>query len=195
MNYFPFKQAMTLRDYLGSSCEPNWRLKETDDYIVYNDSFYSGLSILIDRDAYCATKNDRNVFFDMLRLNYTLPFSYDFTIIKYGNYFEDEHGAFFFLTEPKHAEDVLISDRFFNHQRLFKANRDSREVKYIHKFAFVLSTDAKLYWDAKYRHGYEFTTYNYGKEPSPSSVRTLRDYAMKENQHEFELALATFYLS
>ena len=195
MNYFPFKQPMTLRDYLGSSCEPNWRLKETDDYIVYNDSFYSGLSILIDRDAYCITRGDKNAFFDMLQLNYTLPFSYHNTIIRYGNFFSDDYGKYFFLTEPKDANDVLIHDKSINYYGLFKMNPDSEEIKYRHQYAIVLSTEAKLHWDTKKRYGYEFTTYSYGKDRSPSSIRTLKTYAKKENQHEFEKALATFYLS
>lgn len=109
MAYNPQKRPMSLQDFLYETYEPAWRFEESADYVIYHDDYYSGLSILIDRDAYYTVRNNTIRYFDMLRLHYVHPLLPDKVTIRYGNYFtSEEYGPSFFLTEPKHASHVII---------------------------------------------------------------------------------------
>lgn len=162
----PQKKPMSLQEYKFETYEPAWRFEEDKDYIIFHDNYYSAAAILIDRDAYFTTHNDQVRYFDMLRLNYVLPFTSKNDKIKFGNFFIGDHGPSFFLTEPKDAEDIMV----YNHWYCYNWT----SAKHIGNHAAIVAIDS---W------------YKTAQE-----TENLHTIINRRCQAEFERALAGFYL-
>ena len=166
MVFNPQKKPMSLREYNFETYEPAWRFEEDRDYIIFHDDYYSDTAILIDRDAYYTTKGNLTRYFDMLRLDYTLPFTIRGDKVKFGNFFIGDYGPSFFLTEPKDAEDIMIYNGW--------AYYDWPSARHSGKRAVIVSINSWL-------------------SSAPDTER-LRNIINRKCQTEFEKALTKFYL-
>jgi len=171
------QKPMSLREYLCESYEPNWRLGEDEDYVIFHDDYYSGLSILIDKDAFFVERKDRIHYFDILRMVYELP--YLACKARFGNFFEGKHGLSFFLTEPKNADDILIYNYFDSTYLSLEAfyGEGRKYIKHETPKAIVTGVGE---WT-------KLITAN------DDALRSFCDSAIKSSQKEYETALSRFY--
>ena len=164
------RKPMSLADFLCETYEPNYRFTEDADYVIFHDNYYSGLAILIDKDAYYVERKDRGHYFDILNIVYELPFAPSLNI-RYGNYFIGEHGPSFFLTEPKSADDLLFYSKGCFGRKAWS------QIKYRNDYSLVISVEDWI----------SATVVN-----ERHSMDACKQ-ALKNNQSKYDLALAHFY--
>ena len=152
------KTKVTLERYLETTKRPRDKFKQNDEYIIFQ---HGPLSITFDKNAYCKTVNQKGSLrlseeilpFDIMNCRYRLPhLPKDSDIgVMFGQYFMTLEGPCFYLTEPKMATHVLISNmpKYPDYYRIDNVNPKYNREGYSDCECQVITLDSLFDWIGK----------------------------------------------